>query len=1141
MKRAQGKIKDFVELQAFDEMQDVFADTARALAAYRFTDATSDLLARWVNTLADLPYGQGAALALAGLRGCGKSHTLAALCALISLPHLRGGVSDAHVAASARRLSTRRYVLVHVRRGTRDTLIEELIDGFRGSFGETGQGGEDDAGQWGDDPATMLEVASLNAPDATLVIIVDTAYGRAARVNRDDGPLLSQLAAAALHINALVGLALDDDISGADGVNVALAEAYQIDYLDPEHIYRIADLYVLRKNAQARAALQEIYTRLRSSVPNFNWSEHRFTSTYPLHPLIADLTPAVRLFAPTFAFLPFAATASEKALLRPSLSLVVLDEVFDRIEGEMRASVDARDAVAAYDELAKYAVLQLPIMQRLQAKLMLKGLFVLSLDGRGATARELCAAMLFYDESDATAAPARITEMLDHFAAAAPAGSLEKRPFGDEYRYCFNIVGSSSFDAALAKRLADFSAQSAEIDDLLHNFAPARFPDWPLAGEEESDAAPLVEADFSFAWRGSDRPGRMLRQERSANGGSPTDAAPVAKHHDDLFYDWRVAILPPALLPDTNIIVNGFDIWTPAQPSPEEADVLRRLAALRADDALVAQFGDTARTTEAMLAARAELIWTRLYIEAAPIIIGGVRHQFNSAARGAPTLSEALAQMYAPVMDALYPQHPTFAARLDEDEVTNLIGGFFVGAYVTDPASQRLANLFAVPLGLATTHEGVLVPDAGGELLTRPWVQEVLGLTDEAENGLVALEDVYNRLRGQPYGLLREPQQLILAALVAQRQIELVLMTGEHAGRRALEGPLRWDEINGLRRSTVVMQGAEELTAWARLLTRQPHLPLLSDADSHQTIRAALAEWLAWWHANRLLPRFEDLPDQGLTTRTANLAAAVRKSFGVAAHAIEAVGADLIPHEEGLQRISDAFGGMIETFEHHSRQLMELSDYLAELDQRLEARDYLLMAEHTSDDEIESARGELLAMTDDVHTIFDPELRRRFRILWQEFQTRYIDTFARAHDAAVGGGQHQPAIDELINSPEWLEFEMLSLGVSLVNKQYWKEAENLVRRAKDLRCDLPVRHLLAKRPFCSCQFRLARVAEAARLVEDLRYAIERGRVAHRRTLELWGPHLSRALGDLALAEPSADADTARRLVAFFKQGTLPPY
>ncbi|MCA1613302.1 MAG: hypothetical protein LC800_03910, partial [Acidobacteria bacterium] len=88
MKRTQDKIRDFVEPQAFDELHDFAADPARVLAAYRFTDATSDLLARWLDSLADLPRGRGAAQSVAGLRGVGKSHTLAVFGALVASAQL---------------------------------------------------------------------------------------------------------------------------------------------------------------------------------------------------------------------------------------------------------------------------------------------------------------------------------------------------------------------------------------------------------------------------------------------------------------------------------------------------------------------------------------------------------------------------------------------------------------------------------------------------------------------------------------------------------------------------------------------------------------------------------------------------------------------------------------------------------------------------------------------------------------------------------------------------------------------------------------------------------------------------------------------------------------------------------------------
>ncbi|HEV3471371.1 MAG TPA: hypothetical protein VG148_18745, partial [Pyrinomonadaceae bacterium] len=446
MKRIPDKIKDLVEPQAFEQGGNVTNDPARALEAYRFTDVTSDLLARWLDVLADLPRAGGAALALAGARGVGKSHTLAVFGALAGSERLRQTVSDAHVAASARRLSGRRYAVVRVERGTRQTLAGEMAAAFAAVFG----GGE---AQWAGGAAEMLSVAASRAFGETLVVIVDTAPSRLARVARDDGPALGELAVTARSTGALVALALDDDIEGADGANVALAGTYQIDYLDPENLYRVAEQFVLRKRPQGRARVRDIYESLRASVPGFGWSEARFASLYPVHPLVAEMAAGVRLYVPAFAFLPFAGAVAVRAGGRPALSLVLLDEVFDATEAELRKSPELRQAFAGYDCLAAECVARLPVMQRHQARLILKSLFVLSLDGRGATARELCAALLLAEEPGSDGgATAQIEETLERFAAAARAGSLHAAAeAGGTTRYRFHIASLDLLQPAPAE------------------------------------------------------------------------------------------------------------------------------------------------------------------------------------------------------------------------------------------------------------------------------------------------------------------------------------------------------------------------------------------------------------------------------------------------------------------------------------------------------------------------------------------------------------------------------------------------------------------------------------------------------------------------------------------------------------------
>jgi hypothetical protein len=798
LKRAQEKVKDLVEPGTFTEVLNFVDEPARALASYFFTDATSDLFARWLDELADLPRNQGTARALAGLRGVGKSHALAAFGALAALPDLRSTVKDAHVATSARRLLNYRYKVAHVERGTRPTLHEELSAAL---------GGDEEA--WKTEPSKMLSFAA-SMSDTPLLLIIDTAHDREARVERDDGALLSELAAAAKIQNIFVALALDDDIAGADGANVSLSGSFQIDYLDPEHLYKIADTHLFQKDEQARMTLKDMYRQLRASVPGFNWSEPRFAAIYPMHPLIADVASSVRLYVPSFAFLPFAAAAGAHAGSRPALSLVVLDELFDRSEKQLRRSSRLTDAFAAYDHLALRAVSHVPVMQRLQAKLILKGLFVLSLDGRGATAKELGAAMLLYDEQHPTAGIERIENVLSIFAQSAPPGSLLRDEGAGEALYRFNIEAPGARAAA---------------------------------AEAEREAA-------------------------------------------------------------------------------------------------------------------------------------------AGAAEGA-------------------------AAR------------------------------------------------------------------------------------------------------------------GEQA--RAL------------------YLGDEDLARWAALLTGRELPATLQEAAAQTAARAALGEWLTNWRADNPLKHFDSLPDEGVTTRVWNLASAVRKGFGEAAFAVEAALQKNITLEECLQGVANAFNDSPERLARACEQVRQLASFVEALPERARAREYLALAEPTGEDEIESARRELLAIAGDVHSLFDAVSVNRFNLLWREFHARYTEVYAARHDEALQDEGRRRRVEELVRSEEWREFEALA-QLQIVNRRYWEEAAEIIERGSAAACRLPVRRLLAERPLCACRFRLASSDALSRVPEELLDVQERGRAAYRRTLEFLSTPLAIALDALARNEPEAvQSARARSLSGAFAQGRGPAH
>src|ERR1043166_272549 len=198
MKRLEEKVKDIVEVRASVGLTDFLADPAATLGGYHFTDITADLMAKWISQIADTRKGRGAAFALAGFRGVGKSHFLATLGAIVGQPELRSKISDSHVMATAQQLSRRHGVVAYLKRGSSEFLLGELKIAISSVTGVP-------TGSLSDSFDQILLAAANKVGATPFVLLIDTAYGRETRVTRDDGASLSQIAAAAIAQGVFVG------------------------------------------------------------------------------------------------------------------------------------------------------------------------------------------------------------------------------------------------------------------------------------------------------------------------------------------------------------------------------------------------------------------------------------------------------------------------------------------------------------------------------------------------------------------------------------------------------------------------------------------------------------------------------------------------------------------------------------------------------------------------------------------------------------------------------------------------------------------------------------------------------------------------------------------------------------------------
>ncbi|MDQ6788500.1 MAG: hypothetical protein M3033_16980 [Acidobacteriota bacterium] len=1085
MKRIQEKVKDLVEVRSYKSLQDLIAEPSQTLAIYHFTDITSDLMAKYIDKVAAVQSGSGMATALAGYRGVGKTHFLATLGAIVSHPELRSKVSDPHVATSSQHLKRARYPVAYVRRGTHETLIEELKDAIAIAF-------DIDVNILGDSVSELLSFAAEKAGEMPFVLIVDTAFERASRVARDDGVLLGEIAETAKTLNVFVAAALDDDIAGADGINSAIVRSFTIDFLDQEHLYRIVDSHLFPKNRQFLPVLHDIYANFKEVLPNFRWSEQRFSALYPLHPIILEIAPFIRLYAPEFTLLGFAAEAGGKILARPANSLIGLDEVFDTIEHSFRKIDDLKDVFATYDKINKDIIGQISVMQRLQAKLVLKALFLLSLEGEGTTAGEIAAAMLIYDENDSQKSVNAVEDLLGNFAAAFPSEIQRTTVEGKENRYALKVTSKDHLNSALAEVIKTVSP--VVIPKVLRRAARERFSDWTYSEENEAQNQDVMES--SVVWRGSIRRGRVIWDLEDKNAVEQTPAA------SELF-DWEIIVShTPEAVPNNNDSSATPKIyWQPAPLKKDEAETVLRYYALLTDKNLRDEYGEQLRAASHSHILAVEKIWNRIFLEDAKIFLDGAEHQLPDEARGSETLGQMLSNILEPVFDARYPNHPFFMQTLTAAEVSELVSDFFSGARQNVAQTQQMAEVFALPLGLVKLNGNAYFIEGEEHFSTMALTSEVLALVRANPEKTVSLHTIYEKLKQPPFGLVSEAQHLILTALVAQRMIEFVTSKGDRINRRSLDLKIIWDDIEGVAKPSSVVYSNERLTEWARILTSSDVFRSLDTIEERSLVRSALESWLGDWQMTQILQRFNQLPDGILNTKIWRLATHAEKTFGSVAQTVASISDESISLEEGLHRIADAFSDSEKEFLSCTKDLVVLEDFINGVPTRQEIWNYLAVCENTQDEKIENLRQQLSSVVEESYVSPNETLNRRMKELWEEFFARFTEYFAQRHDTVMKSHHLQGRFDEILGSDSWWEFENLS-RLPIFQKNYWKQAQNILRQSKELDCRFEVTEMLKMHPFCACSFNLKNSREWENLPAAFEETIARGRKSYMKILRL---------------------------------------
>ncbi len=1064
MKRRE-KVKDIVEVRAFKHLYDFDADPGLTIASYHFTDITSDLMGKWVDRIFEINIGRGAALALAGLRGVGKSHFIAVLAAIASRAELRSSIKDSHVRTRIDQLSKRSLMVAFVKRGSGDSLISELRKALAAALSIQSQ-------DLSDSLYDVLLKAHEIANATPLLIFIDTALGRQARVDRDDGAMLSEIAEAAKNIGIFVGIALDDDVSGADGPNSSIARSYQIDFLDQEHLYRIVDRHIFAKNDSMLTVLKDIYSDYQAAIPGFKWSEQRFVSLYPMHPATIEISPLIRLFIQDFALLGFASEAAVKIMGRPAESLIGLDEVFGNVESKLRNIPQLKSAFNDFDALEREVVQKTDVQFRLQAKLILKGLFLLSLDGQGATAANISASMMVFDEQDPQAGLEKVEELLDKFAMGFPDAVSRSQEKGSRARYCLKIGISDDLEQAIAQLRPAGTGNDLWLT-LLHQIGE-RFPE--IQNEENRS---IWSSTCTVEWRGGMRRGEIFwlafepRPEDNGGGSSY----------------WTIELDHGHLIQNTLESARGDHLsWKIAAMTPEETEIVARYSVLKSHPELRQRFGEGASTAIHLHSESVDKICQRVFFDDASIFLDEIEFSLDCDLLSTHNLAQLFTETLRPIFERRYPSHPFFLQPLGHREVTQLIVNFFGGADVFNPRIQNLAQWLAEPLGLAVSTTDGYVPASGESLVQLSAVKAAF--TDWSGDKIIYLSDLSSQFASPPLGLTQEAQQLILAALVAQREIEFVTATGNRINHRSLDLHIIWDDVIGISKPVEEKYSNAKLLSWARTLTGNSEINSLDSKEDKTKIEESLQKWLGDWRDGQILADYDELPDESLSASSWRNASAIRKSLGSVADIVRTYSDGSVPIDECLRSIADLFLDSEAEFERKKTELQMLSEFTDRAHGYQQIFKYIIEAEITENVEVEQARQGLLELIQSPSHSHSNN-SEAVDSAWAHFKRLYISCYHEQHQDLFSSTDQKMLLREICESKEWQQFEIYSL-LSVFDRSIKTKVENLFREYRNRSCELNATDFLDTTPYCHCGFRLRDIQQTLAIPGEIMSTITKG-------------------------------------------------
>ena len=1116
-----NRIETFINIDKY-EPEDI-------VKGYSFTTRLEDTMALVLTRL--VQRAEKNSFFVIGQWGTGKTHFLAFLESVLTIPRLRDKVRSKKIRATLQKLETKKFAVIKspLRIGPAVSLREFFYRKI-----ETELGIKSDPKLETD--RNIENVLHALGHDSYLVVIFDELAdflaSKTGHELREDVRFIRELGEVSKQyrfsfFGAFQENLFDPTIPASLTAQLPMEaqrilDRYDLAILTTEEIKKVCIDRVLIKNDQNRKALAQLYAELRVRFPYVRFPDEDFIDLYPVHPSVFEIIEHLRRFFSQRSAIRFVMDAVEEKLNQEWASLVTIRDMWRHYGREFRTLTEFVDLIGTYNNLkretlrrAEEYLVEESGFEKAKVSMLLQGvldsLALLHVAEREATVKEL-ANLLLIGEEEGKDNYIDVKIVLDALAQYAYGRIVSS---GAELDAVYKLMPGKAVDVeALIRQRTEYFASRLDALDLGRAIAQDGLA--PLLQQEIVIWIPdRLKSEFA-RWKSGnvDRKGYTFRAEFIED---IERASNYLRGNEDVDYVF-VAVTPGLKVDRSKIEDLRLVVWEPAELEAGDRETARRFRAIRnlREEGRHPDLDPNFAAEEERVKKELKKVAVKLYFDRGKI---GHFSTFDIplstfGRQDRVDFGKLKEEVLDPVFKSRYPEHPLFRNIFKPINAKSLVDDFIAPKRV-EKGARKLDSLikdFAEPLDL--------VVDTGTHYELKENSSYIRVLEESLDTKPKKWSDILSQLHGQPYGIDRHIAETLFWALMRLGKAQV-------AKKEEWLDLSKWSQARELVlakcyvRKMPLLEEAPKLAEILRVLGLS--IGDIASAEKQMealnSLRGIADEML------QLLPAKEKI-----NSLPFDIGELIRKTNN--AHQLIILFNEALTKKE-LKEFINEFYDKANELEETKIWLIEVKSLLEDALELHTAKEYLTIAADVAQ---KLGRSKLLSsirsMMDDLtDNLVKSDARRAFFDKLSEVKEDYAIDYVSAHSRVRGELAPFSDVEKIAKSHEYSSLAELA-RIHVHPSISFSRIEERIHHILAFRCDKANPKSLIMRPKCECGFPDGEILDINTELPQIRAGIQEGLKQYRNMLLAEEDTIKRNIEYL-------DPNSQKLVKAFLKERKFP--